>query len=172
MKKLFLALAIITLGATTLKAQKSSTPIIWSVGAEASLPIGNFQDVYSFGIGATVQGEYKAADELGLTLNTGYINYFGKSITFGGVSIDANDFGMIPLLAGVKYHFSPQLYAQGQLGAAFSTTSGGGTSFAYTPGVGFTLSRNVDLLVKYLGLSQNNETLHSIGARLAINFGQ
>jgi hypothetical protein len=173
MKKLFLALTILTIGATSLMAQNgTSTPINFSIGAEASLPIGNFQDVYSFGLGATLQGEYKPANELGLTLNAGYINYFGKNISFGGVTIDAGDFGVIPFLAGVKFYFSPKLYGHGQLGAAFSTTSGGGTSFAYTPGVGFILSKNVDVLVKFVGYSQNGSTLNSLGARLAYNFGQ
>ncbi|MEP6594495.1 MAG: outer membrane beta-barrel protein [Ginsengibacter sp.] len=174
MKKVLLGLTIIALGITSANAQKgtSSMPITFSIGLEPAIPIGNFQDVYGFGIGGTLQGEYKPADDLGLTLNTGYINYSGKNITFNGVTIDAGNFGIIPFLAGVKYYFSPKAYAHGQLGAAFSTSSGGGTSFAYTPGVGFILSKNIDLLVKYVAYSKNKETLSSIGARLAYNFGK
>jgi hypothetical protein len=75
-------------------------------------------------------------------------------------------------LAGVKYYFSPKVYAHGQLGAGFGTSSGSGTSFVYTPGVGFHLSNSVDLLVKYVGYSRSGNTLSSIGARLAYNFGK
>jgi hypothetical protein len=174
MKKVLLALTVAIFLITSLNAQKrtSATPIIFSLGIEPAIPIGNFQDVYSFGIGASLQGEYNPADDLGLTLNTGYINYSGKNITFGGVTIDAGNFGVIPFLAGVKYYFSEKVYGHGQLGAAFSTSSGGGTSFAYTPGVGFILSKNIDVLVKYVAYSKNSETLSSIAARLAYNFGK
>lgn len=171
MKKVFLVLSVITLTITSLKAQNgTSTPINFSIGLEASLPIGDFADLYGFGIGGSLQGEYKPSDDLGLTLNAGYINYSGKKITFGGVTIDAGNFGIVPVLAGVKYYFSPKVYGHGQLGAGFGTSSGAGTSFAYTPGVGFILSKNIDLLVKYVAYSKNKETLSSIGARLAYNF--
>jgi len=86
MKKVFLALTIVTLLIASVNAQKgtSATPIIFSFGLEPAIPIGNFQDIYSFGIGGSLQGEYNPADDLGLTLNVGYISYSGKNITFGG----------------------------------------------------------------------------------------
>ena len=167
MKKLFLALIVITIVIPSVKAQSgiSTSSIKFSIGVEPSLPIGDFNDAgYNFGIGASLQGEYKPADDLGLTLNAGYISYSAKD--------DGDNFGIIPTLAGVKYYFSPKVYAHGQLGAGFGTQTGSGTFFVYTPGVGFYISNSVDLLVKFAGYSKSGGTLNSIGARLAYNFGK
>ncbi|MEP6594496.1 MAG: hypothetical protein ABJA71_01065, partial [Ginsengibacter sp.] len=120
----------------------------------------------------SLQGEYLPSVDLGLTLNAGYINYSAKDVTLGGVTYKGGSFGIVPVLAGVKYYFSPKAYAHGQLGAGFGTSSGSGTSFIYTPGVGFEISNAIDLLIKYVGYSQNGGNLNSIGARLAYNFGK
>ncbi len=173
MKKLFLVLTVITIGITSVKAQDKtlSSSILFSIGVEPSLPIGNFGDAYSFGIGGSLQGELQPSVDLGFTLNAGYINYSGKDVRLGGVTYNGGSFGIVPVLAGVKYYFSPKVYGHGQLGAGFGTSSGSGTSFVYTPGVGFYISDNIDLLVKYVGYSQNGGNLNSIGARLAYSFG-
>jgi len=174
MKKLFLALMVITMAIPSVKAQeKMSSNSSLSLGVEASLPIGDFNDAgYNFGIGGSLQGEYKPAGDLGLTLNAGFINYFAKETTIAGVHINGKDFGIIPVMAGAKYYFSPKVYAHGQLGAGFGTTSGSGTFFTYTPGIGAYLSNKVDLMVKFVGYSKSGGTWNSIGARLAYNFGK
>jgi hypothetical protein len=165
MKKLFFVLAVLMIGVTTVKAQNTMSSVKFSIGVEPSLPIGDFSDAgYNFGIGGSLQGEYKPASDLGLTLNAGYINYSAEG--------NGGNYGLIPVLAGVKYYFTPKVYGHGQLGAGFGTQSGSGTSFVYSPGIGAYISDKVDLLVKFVGNSQNGINLNSIGARLAYNFGR
>ena len=55
MKKLFLALIALTFTFTTVNAQSNTT---LSLGAELSLPVGTFGDIYSFGIGASGQANF------------------------------------------------------------------------------------------------------------------
>lgn len=169
MKKLFLVLIIAAI-ATTANAQVTGNkPILFSLGLEGALPVGDFGDFWSFGIGGTAQGEYKAAEDLGITLNAGYITYSGKELS--GVKVPS--FGLIPVLGGVKYYFGGGAYAHGQLGVGIGTDEGQGSSFMYSPGIGYMFAPGFDGLLKYVGLGNegdNTGSRNSIGLRLAYNF--
>lgn len=164
MKKLLLMLVVVVTATTYVQAQDK--PVTFSIGAEGLLPVGDFNNTNNFGIGGTLQAEYKPADDLGLTLNSGYITFAGKNVG----NFEYGSFAVIPVLGGVKYYFSPKVYGHGQLGVAFGTDKGDGSLFAYSPGIGFMLSQNVDVEAKYLGLSKNSSTAGSVGVRLAYNF--
>ena len=186
MKKLFLMFAVILI-AVSVNAQKHSisNATKFSIGIEPSLPVGTFNNPYDykFGIGASAQIEQNVASNMGLTLNAGYLSF--SNTQFTGSKFHLN---VIPVMAGVKLWFSPKVYGHGQLGVSFNSISGysgvgSKTGFAYSPGIGFFISNNVDLLIKYFGnnigsgSSINNSiyvfmpsTAGSIGARLALSF--
>ena len=172
MKKLIFIMVVAVIATTSVHAQKkeaaaSSQANIFSLGLEAALPLGDFGTVYSVGIGANAQVEHKIGESAGITLNVGYLSYSVKSAYGSGHS------AFIPVLAGVKYYFSPKVYGHGQLGASFASGSNSsGTYFTYSPGVGFMLSKNFDALVKFVGISATGSSLNSIALRLAYNFGQ
>lgn len=161
MKK-YTFLALLALSISLVHGQTTTT--IFSLGIEPSFPVGYFGDISSFGIGASAQAEFKPSNSYGLTLGAGYINYTYKANAGGGSG------GFIPLLAGVKYGFSPKVYGHAQLGASFPAR-GGTTNFTYSPGIGFQLSKEIDALIKYTGMSAANYTYGSLGLRLAYNFG-
>jgi hypothetical protein len=158
MKRLFFVLAITTIVGTSANAQ--SKPAI-SIGVDAGIPTTSG---YSFVIGGSLQGDFKVADELALTLSAGYKSWQIKK-DFGGGSA-----GLIPVLGGVKYYFTPIVYGSGQLGISFSTESGGGSAFTYAPGVGFKVSKNFDILAKYTGMSSNGINTDEVGVRAAYAF--
>lgn len=186
MKKLMLSLAVITaaIGANAQSSKETMKPFQFSVGLEAALPLGDFGDGYSFGIGGSVQGDYNVASDLAITANVGYISYSGKTVSFpaivvGGVTVfPAQSYknptiGIIPLLAGIKYSFTPTFYGSAQIGAAIFTASGGGgneTTLAYAPGIGYKFTPNFDALLKYNGYSKNGTTNSSVGLRVAYTF--
>ncbi|HWJ90309.1 MAG TPA: hypothetical protein VNR87_04315 [Flavisolibacter sp.] len=122
--------------------------LIWSVGINPSIPVGHFNDYSSFGLGANAQGEYKPG-RAGITVNFGYIDYFGK--TKNGVSY--SDFKYWPLMGGLKYYLGTS-YLHGQLGAGFGS-KGLGTSFWYGAGYGFNFGKTVDLELQYMGWKQD-----------------
>lgn len=182
MKKVILSLAIIvaTISANA-QAKVSSSPIKISLGVEAVAPFGDFAKSSKFGLGGSLQGDYNVDPTLAITLNAGYINFFGKEYTVsvpgtGNVTYKSANFGLIPLLAGIKYSFTPQVYASAQLGVSFSTEKNGGSNFTYAPGIGYKFSDNVDLLAKYTGYSIKNSgngksnSLNTAGVRLAYTF--
>lgn len=62
------------------------------------------------------------------------------------------------------------MYGHAQLGYAVSTQSGGGGAFAYAPSIGYYVSPNLDLALKYLASSKNGATDGSVNLRVAYNF--
>ena len=76
---------------------------------------------------------------MGITINAGYVDYFGKSVD----SFEYADFKYWPVMGGVKFYTSNMTYVHGQAGAGFGT-EGLGTSFWYGAGFGFKLGKVVD----------------------------
>lgn len=162
MKKFLFAsvLALVSFGAFA----QDEKPLKFSLGADVALPMGDFGKASSLGIGGSAQANYNLDESLALTLNAGYMNYTYKSSVGGGSA------GIVPVLAGIEYNFTPQVFGSGQLGMSFSTTSGGGSSFTYAPGVGFRFGENFSALLKYQAWSKSSVTSSQIGLRLAYSF--
>lgn len=165
MKQTSLFLLLILLSFATVKAQlKENRKTEFSLGLEAGLPAGTpgLSNLYSFALGGSVMGTYKISSDFRFTLKAGYIHYFIK----GGGKGD----GFIPVLAGFRYYFTPQVYFAGQMGIAFSTLSNGGSGFCYSPGIGFRLSSKVIFLVRYEATYNSGLNIGNFGARIGYNF--
>jgi hypothetical protein len=163
MKKVLLATILFVGVAVSSFAQSKDGK--FSVGVEAGVPVGNASNAYNFVIGGSLKYDLPIATSTNFTVSAGYSSFLGKTI----VTVKIPAAGFVPLKAGIKYFFASTFYGEGQLGAAFSTQSGGGTAFAYSPGIGFQFSKNVDLGVRYEAWSKNGTT-SQVAARLAYSF--
>lgn len=157
MRKLILTFAILAFTVYA-KAQEKSTSL--SIAANIGLPTTTG---YSFAYGADLQADFAVASTTKITASAGYEGYSWKG---GGGST-----GLVPLLAGAKFFFGEggKTYGHAQLGYSFFTKGGGG-AFTYAPSVGYYVSSNFDLALKYLAASKNGTTLGSINLRAAYNF--
>jgi hypothetical protein len=161
MKKLIFSIALTTISIFVVKAQDNGgdKPVTVSIAANIGLPTSTG---YSFAVGGDIQGDFGVSEGIKVTVSGGYENYSFKS-SFGGGSAY-----FIPLLAGVKFPFADKFYGHAQLGYGFA--QGGGGAFGYAPSVGYNVSENFDLSLKYLAFSKNSFTLGSINLRLAYDF--
>ncbi len=158
MKKIILAIAIVAF--TTIGAQaQDAKPTTLSIAANVGIPTSTG---LSFAYGADLQADFGVAESTKITASAGYEGYSWKG---GGGSS-----GIIPLLAGAKFGIGEKLYGHAQLGYALSTTKGGGGAFAYAPSIGYNVSSNLDIALKYLASSKNSSTLGSLNLRLAYSF--
>src|SRR5215467_6251114 len=123
--------------------------LIWSIGLEPSMPIGNFHEFAKFGFGASVQGEFKASTNVGITLNAGYVVYSGKT----NDTISYPNFKYWPVMGGLKIYMG-KAYLHGQAGAGFGEQNLG-TSFWYGAGLGINFTKRVDAEFRYMGWKQN-----------------
>lgn len=161
MKKLILVLGIVAFSTLAANAQDSK-PTTVSIAANIGIPtsVG-----YSFAYGADLQADFSVASTTKLTGSVGYEGYSWKG---GGGSS-----GIVPILAGVKFFFGEtgKMYGHAQLGyAAFTGKGSSGGAFAYAPSIGYYVSPNLDLALKYLASSKNSYTLGSLNLRVAYNF--
>jgi hypothetical protein len=158
MKKVIFVVAILAFSTfvyaqdtyTSAKKTSANKTFIASIGIEPTIPVGNFSDFSSFGLGGSLQGEIKPGRRVGITASAGFIDYFGKTVN--GVELD--DFKYWPVLGGLKLYMSDKAYIHGQGGPGFGT-NGLGTSFWYGAGIGFNLGRAMNAEFKYTGWKQN-----------------
>lgn len=167
---------------TNVNAQ--STPksaLRFGVGVEGLLPTGSLSDISNVGLGGTARLQYGLADNLALTLTSGYYNYFGKKIT------DAADtkypsFGMVPVKVGIKAFFTQNLYFGAEVGAGFETkddyryatgetdNNGKATKLIASPGIGYA-SQKWDIGARYENFSGQSNNYGTFGLRIAYGFG-
>ncbi|MES2431918.1 MAG: outer membrane beta-barrel protein [Bacteroidota bacterium] len=165
MKKVILSLVIVAAATFSANAQdkdaQTMKDLTFSVGVDAGIPTTS--GVKGFYIGGDVQGEYAASPELGITLSAGYTSFMAKG---GGSS------SSIPVLGGIRYYFSDRkVYASAQAGVTIFTGGGSSTSvFTYAPGIGYYVSPNFDLLLKYQAASKDGVTSSQLALRAAYNF--
>ena len=168
MKKLILSLAFIAI-TFAVSAQKAKSKadadnkVKFSVGADLGIPVGNYSTVASFAYGGDLQIDYMTSPTFAINLSAGYLGLSAKS-GYSGIG------GLIPILAGARYWFSPKVYGSMQAGMSFSTQSGGGSAFTYAPGVGFKVGESVDVLAKYQSATKNSVDNSYVGVRVAYTF--
>lgn len=104
-------IAILFLTPLALKAQ-NRTRI--DIGAEFGLPSGNFSSLSGIGLGASVKASFPVTENLALTVNGGFMHFFGKRNQIFKVQ----DLGYVQAKAGLKYQLGESFYAEGQVGAA------------------------------------------------------
>lgn len=170
MKKTVLSLAAV---AFTLGAMAQSNQL--SLGVDLALPMGDFGDAYSLGVGPAVGFEIPVGDNLGVTAQVAYDILMVKS--------DLSDFiksaSMIPAQVGLKYYFMDQqegFYGHGQLGIHASsvkseeitisipglatittpseTTSS--TNFSWAIGAGYQMEK-LDIGIRYNSISPDSD---------------
>lgn len=162
MKKVLLSLAIVAVAftANAQKEKQESKALTFSVGVDAGFPISpsGSKGLY---IGGDVQAEYAATPEIGLTLSAGYLNWSYKGLSAGS----------IPVLVGGRYYFSDhKVYGSAQLGYTLSTVSGGKGAFTYAPGIGYYVTKQIDVMLKYQGQSTSGVSSSMLALRAAYNF--
>nr|WP_067054420.1 hypothetical protein [Mucilaginibacter sp. L294] len=185
----FAGLSVAAKAQTTTSTSTSTTTkdgIRYSIGVEAGIPVGNFKDGHKWNLGGSLQADIPVASQLFVTVNAGFNNVFGKKdITVAGVTGDVPNIQLLPVKAGLKYFVIPNLYVQGEAGAAFllnknETGVDKSTAFVYAPqiGVQFPVSANgnfIDAGVRYEATTKytsgvDDSKISFLGLRVAYGF--
>lgn len=172
MKKILLAVLLTAGSFLTCLAQ--SNPGKFSIGLEGGLPVGDYSDLYKFGIGGSLKYDLPVAPNFYVTFSAGYSSFQIKDeakqlLRFFGSNQSSS--GFVPLKVGGKYYFNNKgFFGEAQVGAAIATASGGGTAFAYSPGIGYTFDGSFEAGVRYEAWSKSGSTFGQFGLRLAYCF--
>src|SRR4051812_8954432 len=140
---LVLALAGFSVAAkaqSTTTTTTTSNGVRYSIGVEAGIPTGSFNNAYKWNLGGSVQADIPVASQLFVTVNAGYNNVFGEK-NIGGANVNVPNIQLLPVKAGLKYFPISNFYVQGEAGAAFLLNktdffNDKSTAFVYAPQVG------------------------------------
>jgi hypothetical protein len=153
---------------------KAQTPN-FGIGVNVGAPTNN--DYFKLSLGVDARMQFNAAKQLSVPVTVGYTHMLAKDYTVAGVEIEGQDYGFIPVKAGLKYFFAESgsgLYALGEVGAAFGVTDMSKTGFLYSPAVGYSWSNGLDLGVKYEGISKGvkytDDNIGHVALRIAYGF--
>jgi hypothetical protein len=144
-------------------ASTSPSPLQVNFGLEGGLPTGAETAHGSFAVGATLQLEDFASRNFAITLTSGDYYFFSKDIP--GTTVKYATLNIIPVKAGIKAFFSPNVYFGAEAGAAF--ISNGNVKFLASPALGFTSDDKAwDVSIRYENYS-GVENYGIVGLRLA-----
>jgi hypothetical protein len=143
----------------------------FGAGLNLALPIGDFSETHSFGVGVEAQGEYMFSEMFGAVFNTGYTQFMGKEVVILGTTVEYDGIGLIPVMAGVRVYPSSQFFIGARAGlGVFTGNDNSSTGFAYRPEVGATLGP-VQIAASYNGWSKDGGSLAHIGLSIIYRFG-
>ncbi|MEE1944999.1 hypothetical protein VRU48_07770 [Pedobacter sp. KR3-3] len=175
MKKLLLSLALVAGLGFAASAQTEGAVRKLSIGAEFGLPTEKNSD--SFIVGGSLQYEHPIAKSFNLTGSAGYLSTMATGDTKDALKALGlkTSYGSIPVKAGGKYYFGGNFYGAGEVGAVFSTETGGGTAFTFAPTLGASFSvadkSSLDFGLRYENWSRSGNSAGFIGLRAAYAFG-
>jgi len=171
MKKVLLVFGILAASVSVTNAQ-APQGFQFGGGVRLGVPIGDFSEVSTFGIGGELQGEYGFSEKVSAVVNTGYTSFLGKEITILGTSVKLDATGYIPILAGVRVYPSGNFFIGAQAGYGILTGGGGDSegAFNYQPQIGYN-GEKFQVALNYNGLSKDGSTLSHIGLTGIIKFG-
>jgi hypothetical protein len=174
------------------KAQTTSTTtsngIRYSIGVDAGIPTGNFNNNYKWNLGGSVQADIPVAKQLFVTVNAGYNNVFGETVNVANNNVNTTfeyqNVQLLPVKAGLKYFPVSNFYIQGEAGAAFLLNKKDfyddkSVAFVYAPqiGVQFPVSASnfIDAGIRYEGTTKyssavNGSKVNFVGVRVAYGF--
>ena len=163
----------------------TSNGVKFSIGVDAGLPTGNFSNNYNWNIGGSVQADIPVvSNQLFVTVNAGYDNFFGKNTVVDGVTVSPTNIQLLPVKAGLKFFPVGGFYIQGEAGAAFALNKtdvgfNKSAAFIWAPQVGyqFQLGGNnyIDAGVRYQASTDfasgySNSQVNFVGLRVAYGF--
>jgi len=174
------ALSFTAKAQTTSQNPSTSSSVRFSVGVDAGLPVGDFSNTHNWSLGGSLQADIPVVKQLFVTVNGGYDNIFGKTIS--GTSSNYTDVRLIPVKAGLKYFPVQNFYIQGEAGASFlvnksDLAANSSTAFVYAPQVGVVLpvGKNfIDAGVRFENTQSfytNGNSFSTLGLRVAYAFG-
>jgi hypothetical protein len=170
--KLTFAAFIITAFFITPAAKAQTTPakaLLFSAGADAGFPTGNLTIGSNFVLGGTLRLQYGISNSFAITLTSGADHFFSKINPATGMKFDS--FGIIPIKAGIKEFFVPNIYFGIEGGVAVEETDSGAgnTKIIISPSVGWG-EKHWDIGIRYDNYSGQNDPYGFVALRVAYGF--
>jgi hypothetical protein len=169
MKKIVL-LAALVIASLAANAQLESNKFSFGIGPSLSLPLGNFKEVSSVGIGAEVEGSYAFSENFQGFLQAGYSSFSGKSYDYGfGLAGKYPTISVVPILAGGRYVYNGLSFGAGLGYASYAATGNSAGGFTYSPQIGYTIGK-IQGIVNYTTTTKDGDKSSFLGLKVFYKF--
>jgi hypothetical protein len=175
MKTSFKSLAaslIVAVLFTTTEVKAQTTPAnAWrlGIGIDAAVPTGSATIGANFILGGNARLQYGISNNFALTLTAGADHFFTKMIP--GTDTRYASYGVIPVKAGIKWFFVPDIYFGAETGVAEEASSQkyGPARFDWSPTLGYA-NTHWDFGIRYENFSGTGTNYGMVALRLAYGF--
>jgi len=189
MNKVLLVTALLVLLSLPMFAQEPPVGS-WIVGvnAEGAVPVGDFSNASSFGIGGVAMAGYIVDPNLTLSVKAGYLRFSGKDVTvptfnpytlqIENTTVSGGSMNLIPILVGGRYYFMPpaDMRVYGAVDAGMFSMSNGSSStkVGVAPALGAKFKAgdkmDVDVHANYSMVFTENTTTSWVGVGIGLLF--
>jgi hypothetical protein len=154
MKKLIL-LVLFMIASLCINAQELK------IGLSGALPVGDANDISSFGLNAEATYLVPLDRQLDLGLTAGYLHYFSK---------DFDDYGFLPIALAGRFIATEDIDLGLDLGYALAISpSGNDGGFYYAPKFLYGITETLDIVLSYKGVSLEGISFDVVA--LGVEFG-
>ncbi|SDQ93225.1 hypothetical protein [Flagellimonas zhangzhouensis] len=170
-KQILLAVvAIMALGfvATAQQVDRSS----FKAGVFAGIPVGDYSDFSSFGLGLDLAHHWSVSELFDLGLASGYIHAFGESDTVAGGTIGYSfeDIQFIPVAGAIRMYPTYQFKLGADIGYAVGVNEENDGGFYLRPSIGYNITGNTELNASYITISNNGASFSMVALGLLFLF--
>jgi hypothetical protein len=170
MRKFLSALVILCGIAISSMAQTTPGGNKFNIGVDLGIPFGDASSLFDLGAGASLKYELPIANSLAVTGSVGYTAFIVKN-EFTGFEGQQSVYSYIPIKAGLKYYIENGFFVEGQAGVTLFAGSGGGTSFAVAPNVGYSFDGGFEISGRYESWSKkDNGSINQAAVRVSYSF--
>ncbi len=174
--KLIVVLFIVATVCFTTRVKAQTTPehaLRFNIGLETSVPTGSATIGSNFSLGGTVRFQYGITNNFALTITGGAYHFFAKINPNDPSGGRYDSYGVIPLKAGIKEFFLPNIYVGAEAGVAMESLDNqffGPKRFLLSPAVGYG-NKHFDVGLHYENFSGGAQ-YGLVALRLAYGFGK
>ncbi len=129
----------------------------FKIGAQAGLPIGDYNDEIGVVIGADIGYMWAPNKLLDLGIKTGLIHGFAERFRAETVSVKLPSLQFAPVAASVRIWPSRSLSFGGDVGKAFGLNGGDQGGFYYRPQIGFQTGPQSEINFSYSAIDQEEK---------------
>lgn len=130
----------------------------FKIGAQAGLPIGDYNDLVGVVVGADMGYMWAPNKAFDLGVKVGIIHGFAERFKAETVSVKLPSIQFAPVAASVRLWPSRSFSLGGDVGQAFGLNEGNEGGFYYRPQIGFQVGPKSEVNFSYTAINGDNET--------------
>lgn len=134
----------------------------FKIGAQAGLPLGDYNDLVGVVIGADMGYMWAPSKVFDLGIKVGIIHGFAEKFREETVSVKLPNIQFVPVAASVRLWPSRSFSFGGDIGQAFGLNDANDGGFYYRPQIGFQMGPKSELNFSYTSITNDDLTWSTV----------